>query len=581
MAETPDERDAEPGGDNGDEQATAVEVPQPREPADATQETQISQSAASSGSSPLSDAGGTTTTTSPADALHLEEVARTRIFISAGWILGAIVLVALPVMAGNTTVKWIFGGSIAVNVAIGVWLHQRFRDPTRFNHRSVTTLAITSVTVVFLGILYLGIFSIGPIVIVLGLYFFARSESLGSAFLVLLYILAVQGALAALILSGAVPDPGLLPHGDQPLHDLALIQLFVEIIYVTTYLMARKTRETTLAAIENLQDAMRQVARRDALLQEARDEIDRARQIGGPGMFTDRTFGSYRLGAVIGRGAMGEVYEAAHEQTGESAAVKLLHPHILGDPRQVARFLREARVVSALRSPHVVRVQEASDPLDPLPYLAMERLYGHDLAHHLRKGRSLSSRRLIELMRQIGSVIDAASEQGIVHRDLKPHNLFLAEQPDGSSVWKVLDFGVSVLGDQGGTLTQGHVVGTPSYMAPEQATSGRVDSRTDLYALAAIGYRWLTGRAPFTGRDIPSLLYEVVHTMPVRPSALADVPPDVDDVLAIGLAKKAEDRFETGQQLADAFAAALHGSLDETLRRRAAARLDVSPWATI
>jgi serine/threonine protein kinase len=106
-----------------------------------------------------------------------------------------------------------------------------------------------------------------------------------------------------------------------------------------------------------------------------------------------------------------------------------------------------------------------------------------------------------------------------------------------------------------------------------------VSSRTDLYGLAAVSYRWLTGRPPFAGRDIPSLLYEVVHTMPVRPSALADVPPDIDSVLAIGLAKSAEDRFETGRQLADAFASALSGHLAETLRRRATAQMATSPWA--
>src|SRR6185436_10836333 len=120
----------------------------------------------------------------------------------------------------------------------------------------------------------------------------------------------------------------------------------------------------------------------------------------------------------------------------------------------------------------------------------------------------------------------------IIHRDLKPQNLFVA-----SGTWKILDFGVSRVADTGDTLTAGHVVGTPGYMAPEQARGAAVDHRTDLYALAAIAYRVLTGHAPFSGGEIADLIYRVVHTAPGRPTVLAKLPADVDLALAIGLAK--------------------------------------------
>jgi serine/threonine-protein kinase len=204
-----------------------------------------------------------------------------------------------------------------------------------------------------------------------------------------------------------------------------------------------------------------------------------------------------------------------------------------------------------------------------IPFLAMERLRGNDLAHHLRRKRRLGLAQMVEMSRQIGLALRAAREHGIVHRDLKPHNLFLAEQEGGGApTWKVLDFGVSKVG-RSGTLTRGHVVGTPGYMAPEQAKGDDVDYRADLYSLGAIVYRCLTGHPPFTGKDVPSTLYDVVYKMPTRPGALAELPPDVDRVLAIAMAKSPDDRFTDGAELADALVAASTSTLPEGLRVRA------------
>jgi serine/threonine-protein kinase len=182
-------------------------------------------------------------------------------------------------------------------------------------------------------------------------------------------------------------------------------------------------------------------------------------------------------------------------------------------------------------------------------------------------------------MRGIARGVSAAHAAGIVHRDLKPRNVFAHTATDASPpTWKILDFGVSKLIDRGGTLTHGQLVGTPGYMAPEQARGGDVDHRADLYALGVIAYRVLTGRPAFTGRDVPAILHAVVYETPPRPSEIAPVPQALDNVLAIAMAKRAADRFENADQLVTAFAVAAAGKHDSAVHERAEAILRVHPW---
>jgi len=277
---------------------------------------------------------------------------------------------------------------------------------------------------------------------------------------------------------------------------------------------------------------------------------------------------------VLGRGALGEVYEAVHVETGGQAAVKLLRREQLSDPTQVARFLREVKALEATSSPHIVRVLDAAATDDSLPYLAMERLHGQTLGELLRREPKLSASQTVDLCRHTAIGIDALAAAGIVHRDLKPANLF--QTADG--VWKIIDFGVATLGDGSGTLTQGEAVGTPYYMAPEQAQGLKVDSRADVYALAAIAYRCLTGRYPFTGTDTPALLYAVVHRMPPRPGELVDLPDDIDRWFALALAKQPDERFATASSAVDALVSAFGHKLDPKLRKRADAMIRKHPW---
>jgi serine/threonine-protein kinase len=171
--------------------------------------------------------------------------------------------------------------------------------------------------------------------------------------------------------------------------------------------------------------------------------------------------------------------------------------------------------------------------------------------------------------------------EGIVHRDLKPRNLFRIETPDGMPQWKVLDFGVARLIDAGATLTRGQAVGTPSYMSPEQARGRECDHRADIFALGLVAYRALTGRPAYTGREVPQILYDVVHAMPPRPSAVASLPPEVDHVLAIALAKLAKHRFDNAGELATALEDALSGEISDEHRELAVALTDRYPWGEV
>jgi len=275
---------------------------------------------------------------------------------------------------------------------------------------------------------------------------------------------------------------------------------------------------------------------------------------------------------------MGEVCEARHVERDLVAALKLLHADALVEPERVRRFLREAEITSRLASPHIVRVYEVSEGASAPPYLAMELLQGSDLAAVLRRARRMPARRTVELVAEVASALEEARGAGVVHRDIKPSNLFFAETTEGR-LWKVLDFGISRLASSSGTLTQGQVVGTPGYMSPEQAQGTTVDHRADVFSLAAIAYRCLTGRPPFAGDASLKIMFDTVYHQPPRPSSFVNVPGDLDLVLALGLAKQPDHRPARAVDFAEALAHAVAGRLPEELRERARVLLERAPWA--
>ncbi len=509
-----------------------------------------------------------TVPTTAADAMRDEEIHRSRLFIRMGWVISVASIASVPLLHAPRAMSIAFVAALVLGIVVSGWFHHTFADPARYTPRALVVLASVCLVNSHIAILYYGTFSVAPLIVVIGIHFVARTETERAARAIFATAIALYSLTALAILSGAITDPGVFA-SDRPLTRRAELAgaAFVLGTYTLAYVTARAFRRASLRAIESLTRATRLASQREALLDELRLDLSRALRVGGPGRSTAQIVGGFRLGVVLGRGAMGEVYEAVHVATGEPAAVKLVRKELLADAAHVARFLREARVAGALASPHVVKIVDAaSDP----PYLAMERLHGQTLAERLREHGQLLATELLVLVRQVGAGLDAARAAGIIHRDIKPQNLF------HDQVWKILDFGVATLADDAGTLTQGAVIGTPSYMAPEQAQGKPLDHRADLYALAAVAYRCVTGRHPFSAADTPGLLYAVVHAMPAHPAS--DLPADVERWLALGLAKSASDRFDSGAALADALADALAGALDPTLRKRADALLRALPW---
>jgi serine/threonine-protein kinase len=514
-----------------------------------------------------------TTLTTAADAMRNEEVDRTRTFIRMGWLISVVSIAGVPVLHAPRAMNIAFITALGLGIVVSFGFYRAFADPRRYTGRALLVLAVMSLFNAHVAVLFFGTFTVAPLIVVIGVHFVARTEAERAARWILVTAIGLYALCALAIISGAITDPGVFA-SDRPIRTTAQVAgaAFVLGTYTLAYVAARSFRKVSLRAIETLQRATRLASQRAALMDELRLDLERALRAGGPGRYTEHIVGGFRLGVVLGRGAMGEVYDAVDVVTGAPAAVKLVRRDLLSDRTHLARFLREAKASAALDSPHVVRILGASGH-DPA-YLAMERLTGHTLAEQLRTDGKLAPAALAELVRHVGIGLDAARAAGVIHRDIKPQNLF------HDRVWKILDFGVATLVDDGsGTLTQGGIVGTPSYMAPEQAQGKPLDGRADLYALAAVAYRCLTGRHPFSGTDTPALLYAVVHKMPPRPGETVDVPADVDRWFALALAKAPADRFATGDELARTLDAALAAALDPRLRRRAETLLRRLAWA--
>jgi len=321
-------------------------------------------------------------------------------------------------------------------------------------------------------------------------------------------------------------------------------------------------------------EAARSIRQRETMLAEANEIVDRALRP-DDGRLTGRTVGRYKMGQILGRGGMGEVYRATNVSDNAPVAVKVLRKSRVSDPTHVQRFLREARLTQAVPSQHVARVDEFGTFDDGSPFIAMELLEGHDLAWHLRRAPELPVDQVLELVDHAARALDAVHAAGVVHRDLKPSNLFLVDAMPRA--WKVLDFGISQSLSEGANDGD-QMVGTPQYMAPEQMNGELIDHRADLYALATIAFRALAGRPPFVG-DIQSLLVAVVTESVPRISELTEaLHPSVDYIFAIALAKDPADRFPSATAFAIALRRATFGHIEDALLGRGL-RLLATPTA--
>ena len=516
------------------------------------------------------------------DAMRDEEIARTRLFIRMGWLLSLFGIGTVFVIDAPRALAILFVAGVVIGIIVSFGYHRAFADPRNYTRRALLTLAAICIANGHLAVLLYGTFSAAPILIVIGIHFVARTEAERIARGIFASAVVCYAAIAAAIASRAIADPGVFA-SDVPTSGAALAigALFVLATFWLAYHTARQLRAASLAAIDDLQRTTRLASQRAALMDELLGDLERALRA-GPGRHTDEVIGELRLGAVLGRGAMGEVYEAHHAVTGAPAAVKLLRPGLAGDPAQRARFARELAAGRAIASPHVVRILGGSAELagGAPPFLAMERLHGGTLAELLRREPRLPADELRALARQIGAALDAAAAAGVVHRDVKPTNLFRSDDGGagvGAGMWKILDFGVARIAAEPAPDERG-VIGTPHYMAPEQALGQPAGPRADLHALGAIAYRCATGCHPYDAADTAALLYAIVHRMPARPGALAELPADLDRFCAIALAKSPDERFATGAALARALDTALAGALDPATRERADALIRRRPW---
>jgi serine/threonine protein kinase len=271
--------------------------------------------------------------------------------------------------------------------------------------------------------------------------------------------------------------------------------------------------------------------------------------------------GPYRVLKVLGQGGMGVVFEAEDPQLERTVALKAMLPEVAKRPVARERFLREARATAKIEHDHIVTIYQVGEDRG-VPFLAMQLLKGMSLEDYLKKkyggkaGKPLPLDTVIKLGREIAKGLAAAHDKGLIHRDIKPANIWLDASAGGRV--KILDFGLARAneGDTSGLTKVGTIVGSPSYMAPEQARSDKVDARADLFSLGCVLYRLCTGRLPFRGEDaVATMVAAATEEPPAVRDLNPEVPPTLAELVRKCLAKKPEDRPASARAVIEAIQA--------------------------
>jgi serine/threonine protein kinase len=270
--------------------------------------------------------------------------------------------------------------------------------------------------------------------------------------------------------------------------------------------------------------------------------------------------GKYRVEKMLGRGGMGVVMAALHEQLNQRVALKFLTDDAYQQPEAVTRFLREARAAVQIQSEHVARVMDVGTLESGAPYMLMEYLRGLDLKEVSSRRGPLPVSEAVDFLLQACDAVAEAHSLGIVHRDLKPSNLFLTERPDGTPLVKVLDFGISkaLQGSRGSETSQHQmtasaaIMGSPQYMSPEQIRSSKnVDARADVWALGTILHELIAGTPTYVADTVPGLLAMIVaDSPPPLTASRPDAPAEVEAAILRCLEKDRERRFANVAELA-------------------------------
>jgi serine/threonine protein kinase len=280
--------------------------------------------------------------------------------------------------------------------------------------------------------------------------------------------------------------------------------------------------------------------------------------------------GKYQVRRLIGEGGMGLVYEAEHIEIGRRVAIKVLHPAYTRSPEVVARFRSEARAATRVGHPHIIDVFDSGTTVDGAIYLVMEYLDGRDLGHVIGDSAPMPVARAVAITREICEALAAAHKANILHRDLKPENIFLVDRPERPDFVKVLDFGIaktidSVTDRSLHQTTPGVAMGTPEYMAPEQAAGKDVDARADIYSVGAILYEMLCGNAPHEGDNVMEVLTKKATQ---QPSSLETLRPEIPQALVAlvmrSLARDLAERPQSMQAFADELAQLVSGTPGES-----------------
>jgi serine/threonine protein kinase len=281
--------------------------------------------------------------------------------------------------------------------------------------------------------------------------------------------------------------------------------------------------------------------------------------------------GGYVILDLVGIGGMGRVYRAEQTNLGRTVAIKIIHPHLVGEENAAARFITEARAASRLNHPNSVAVIDFGKTEDGQLYLVMEFLRGKDLARVQYEEGPLSFRRIVSILRQVLAALSEAHHLEIIHRDLKPENVILEPVRTGGDFVKVVDFGLAKMreGTAPNITSPGIVCGTPEYMSPEQGRGDPLDPRSDLYAVGVIFYQLLTGRLPFEAESPTQVVLMHITEAPPDPRAAAPermIPSLLADVCLMALAKEPAHRFSNADEYAEALSDAL-SQIESTVPR--------------
>ncbi|MEM9189428.1 MAG: serine/threonine-protein kinase [Myxococcota bacterium] len=407
--------------------------------------------------------------------------------------------------------------------------------------------------------LHSAVTAVVAVLVVSGGVFASGSErGAGRRRVVLLSLLATYTGFFLLMAADTIPDQGNVPVFDSvaPRWEAAAIHALLMATFGAAYLAGQLIERRYEALTARAESAGREAAEQELLLAEAREELETLAQVGG--IFTGLRVGRFDVGALLGRGGMGEVYEARTES--ERVALKVVRGDRVAEPRALRMLIEEAEALRRVESPFVARIVEVADLEADLPFIAMEFIEGDSLEAMLRNQERLDMNAARHLIRDIAKGLADVHAANVLHCDIKPYNVVHTGEQ-----WKLVDFGVARRPD-GTVLDRSSRAGTPGYMAPEHGLGEGVDERSDLYSLSVVAYRALTGRPPYAGTDPATVARKALEEGPPDPRQWMRLHEDVLLALRLGMAGNPDERYQTADALAAAFEQAFEGRLSNDLR---------------